>query len=167
MTFEANEPRATLRILTEDDDVDESNGDVEVTIFRFLGSLNENRFRLRENSTQISEIVFVNDNDTRGVTVTGSPVAVDEGSTATYSVVLTSEPTADVTVTPESGNTAAVTVSDALTFTPDNWDTAQTVTVTGVADADTDDETVTITHDIAGGDYGPRDGGRRDRKRDR
>ena len=76
------------------------------------------------------------------------------GATATYSVVLTSEPTADVTVTPVSGNTAAVTVSDALTFTADNWDTTQMVTVTGVADADTDDETVTISHTVAGGDYG-------------
>ena len=64
-----------------------------------------------------------------------------------------------------SGDTSAATVSPAaLTFTPANWETAQTVTVTGVDDkvdnavpVDEDqvgERTVTITHTPAGGGYG-------------
>ena len=40
-----------------------------------------------------------------------------------------------------------------LTFTSDNWQTRQWVTLTSTADADTDDATVTVTHSVAGGDY--------------
>ena len=100
-------------------------------------------------------LVQVADNDTRGVTVTGSPVAVAEGSTATYTVALTSEPTADVTVMPGSDDTDVVTVNPAtLTFTPANWRTPQTVTVTALQDPDTDDETVTVSHTVMGANYG-------------
>ena len=47
------------------------------------------------------------DDDTRGVTVSATSLDVDEGDDATYTVVLTSQPTADVTVTPSrsSGDT--------------------------------------------------------------
>ena len=41
-----------------------------------------------------------------------------------------------------------------LTFTADNWNTPQTLTVTAHHDDDAvDDEPVTITHTITGGDY--------------
>ena len=98
---------------------------------------------------------------TQGVTVSPSAVSVTEASgsarTATYAVVLDKQPTGDVTVDVESGDTAAVTVSPAsLTFTTTNWDTAQTVTATGV-DNDVDDglqRTVTLTNDPSGADYG-------------
>ncbi|SMN17240.1 major paralogous domain protein [uncultured Candidatus Thioglobus sp.] len=40
-----------------------------------------------------------------------------------------------------------------MTFTTVNWNTAQTVTITGVADDDIANETVTISHTIAGADY--------------
>jgi len=46
------------------------------------------------------------------------------------------------------------TVSGALTFTAGNWNTAQTVTLTGAQDGDTEDETVTISHTVSGADYG-------------
>ena len=75
------------------------------------------------------------DDDTRGVTVSATSLDMSEGDDATYTVVLTSEPTADVTVTPSrsSGDTD-VTVSGALTFTALNWSTAQTVTVSAGQD---------------------------------
>ena len=97
----------------------------------------------------------VTDDDTKGVTVSSTSVSVNEGSTATYTVKLDSEPTANVVVTPSSGDTGAVTVStaaddDTLTFTPSNWQTAQTVTVAGVQDADNTDESVTVTHAASG-----------------
>ena len=56
--------------------------------------------------------------------------------TATYTVVLTSQPTGPVTVTPShSSGDADVTVSEALTFTALNWATAQTVTVSAAQDS--------------------------------
>jgi hypothetical protein len=46
------------------------------------------------------------------------------------------------------------TVSSSVTpFTSANWSTPQTVTVTGVNDADATDETVTISHTITGAGY--------------
>ena len=75
------------------------------------------------------------DDDTRGVTVSKSDLDIDEGDDGTYTVVLTSEPTGQVTVTPSrSSGDADVTVSGALTFTTANWDTAQTVTVSAAQD---------------------------------
>jgi hypothetical protein len=54
-------------------------------------------------------------------------------------VVLTSQPTADVTIALTSSDTTEGTVSPAsLTFTTANWQRPQTVTVTGVDDAQVD-----------------------------
>ena len=51
-------------------------------------------------SVTISELVANEvENDTAGVTVTGSALDVTEGSSATYTLVLTSQPSSSVTVT--------------------------------------------------------------------
>ena len=74
---------------------------------------------------------------TPAVMVSPTTLAVGEGGSGTYSIVLTTEPVGgNVTVTPSS-DTNAVTVTPAggLVFTTGNWDTAQTVTVTGTARA--------------------------------
>ena len=70
------------------------------------------------------------------ILLTPASVEVNEnGGTATYTVKLATVPTASVTVTLSSGDTDAATVSPAsLTFTSTTWETAQTVTVTGVDD---------------------------------
>ena len=82
-----------------------------------------------------------------GVTISEDSLTVTENSSATYTVVLDSDPGAQVVVTPTSSPTAKATVSGALTFTTatNNWSTAQTVTVTGVAAG-----TATIEHTITG-----------------
>ena len=60
----------------------------------------------------------------------------EDGSTATVDVVLATEPTGDVRMDVASSDTAQGTVSPAmLTFTSTNWNTAQTVTLTGVDDS--------------------------------
>ena len=57
-----------------------------------------------------------------------------------------------MTVTVPSG--ADVTVNPSpLTFTTDNWDTPQTVTVSSSADTDSDDDEVTLSHTVSGGGY--------------
>jgi ubiquitin len=57
------------------------------------------------------------------------------GGKATIDYSLSSQPSADVTVIVSSSDETEGTVSPAsLTFTPGNWDTPQTITVTGVND---------------------------------
>ena len=60
----------------------------------------------------------------------------EAGRAATFTVTLATEPTGDVALSVVSSNTAEGTVSPSvLTFTPSDWNTAQTVTVTGQDDA--------------------------------
>ena len=96
----------------------------------------------------------ITDDDTAGVTVrAASPLSVSEGAMATYTVVLDSRPTADVTVTASSGDGDAVSVSPVShTFTPSSWNRPVTFTVRGVADTDSDDETVSISHRVTSDD---------------
>ena len=73
------------------------------------------------------------------VATTGALQTTETGLTASFTVVLTSQPTNDVTIPVSSSDPSEGTVSTALlTFTPGNWDQAQTVTVTGLADAAVD-----------------------------
>jgi hypothetical protein len=70
------------------------------------------------------------------VSPTSGLVTTEAGGTATFTVVLASAPTANVSVPLASNDTTEGVVSPAsLTFTPVNWNVAQTVTVTGVDDA--------------------------------
>ena len=102
--------------------------------------------------------VTITDNDTRGVDVSPTTLVVAEGGNDTYTVVLSSEPTGPVTVTPSVTGSADVTVSPSpLTFTAGSWDTAQTMTVSAVHDADADADTATIEHAVSGADYGSED----------
>ena len=85
-----------------------------------------------------------------GVRVTPPALDLTEGgAVGSYTVVLTTQPTGQVMVGVASGDGSAVTVApSSLTFTPDNWQTAQPVTVTAIEDADTADETVALTHAV-------------------
>lgn len=92
---------------------------------------------------------------TPGVTVIqtgGSTTVAEGGATDSYSIVLTSAPTGDVTVAVSPD--AQLTTSANLTFTPGNWHIAQNVTVTAVDDAVAEGaHTGTITHAASGGGY--------------
>ena len=99
-------------------------------------------------------MVTVTDYDTARLELSVTFLDVDEGGQNTYTVKLQTEPTTTVTVTVSSDDTGAATVSGpTLRFTASNWDTEQTVTVRGVNDGDSDDETVTITNTASGGEY--------------
>ncbi len=91
--------------------------------------------------------VTVDDDETAGVTVSPTTLAVDEGGNGTYTLALTKRPTVPVTLNVSNPDTTAVTLSaTSLTFTTDNWNSVQTVTVSGVEDTDADHETVQLTH---------------------
>ena len=104
----------------------------------------------------------ITDDDTAGVSIDPTALTVAEGDLtgATYTVELDTQPSADVTVTITgysgtdialSGTTLSPT--NVLTFTPVNWNAAQTVTVTAAADAAASaDQAVTLSHALGGAD---------------
>jgi uncharacterized protein len=75
-----------------------------------------------------------------GITITqsdGSTSITEGGASDSYQVSLNTQPTADVTITltnPGSPSQLAITPTT-LTFTPTNWNTAQSVSVTAVDDS--------------------------------
>ena len=100
------------------------------------------------------EVTIIED-DTAGVTVSTDEVEIPEGGSQSYTIVLDTEPTANVTVAIQAPENADVAVDvTELTFTAEDWNQAQTVTVTAAEDADAvADDPVVLTHTVSGGDY--------------
>ena len=101
----------------------------------------------------------------RSLILSTSAVTVAEAAGhADYTVVLSSQPTDDVTVRLDAsnrdapGSPSAVSLSPhVLRFTPQNWNTPKTVRVIGVdddADNPSNRRTAIITHTASGGGYG-------------
>ena len=134
-----------LTVPVTDDASDEENETFTMTITQVSDSHSAG-------SPHTGTITIV-DNEGSAVTVSPTSLALTEGGTADYTVVLTSKPAGNVTITPSTADTGAVSLTPASrVFTPDNWSTAQTFTATAVADADTNDESVSITHQSASAD---------------
>ena len=96
----------------------------------------------------------ITDDDEREVTVEPTALNVPAGDSRTYTVVLDTEPTDEVTVTVDVPSGAEVSVDEAtLRFTAGDWNGPRTVRVTAEADAVADDP-VTLRHAVSGGDYG-------------
>ena len=90
------------------------------------------------------------DNETASITVSAlSGNTTEMGGTATFTVVLDSQPTSDVSIAVSSSDTSEATIApSSLTFGSSNYSTLQTVTVTGVDDFyDDDNVSYTITVD--------------------
>ena len=101
-------------------------------------------------------MVTVTDDDTAGLVLSATTLGVDEAGQNTYTVKLQTQPTTTVTVTVSSDDTGAATATvsgSTLIFTASNWETEQTVTVEGVDDGDSANETVTVTNTASGGEY--------------
>ena len=94
--------------------------------------------------------VTITDDDTPGITVTAdSGLSATEGQSSSYTVALESQPTKDVTITPQSADVGAVLVTPPwYKFTPFTWNTPVTFYVSGVADDDSNDESVAISHRV-------------------
>ena len=94
--------------------------------------------------------VTIKDDETAMVTISESSLVIVEGATVTYTVVLGTEPTGDVTVTIGGATDNDLTLDKtSLTFTTSDWDTPQTVTVTAEQDDDAVDEpVVNLTHTV-------------------
>ena len=99
------------------------------------------------------DTIDVTDDDIAGITVSplSGLVTTESGGTAEFSMVLDSQPTADVTVDLTTTKAGEGTVSPTtVTFTPSNWNVAQTITVTGVDDSLADgDQPYTVVTSLA------------------
>ena len=92
--------------------------------------------------------VSVADDDVTA-TVSVSELEVAEGSSGSYTVKLDVAPVSDVVIDVAVTGDSDVTVLPAsLTFTAQNWSTAQQVTVTAAADDDIADDAATVTHTV-------------------
>lgn len=93
------------------------------------------------------------DNDDPQLVISTASLALNEGSSSTFTVRLASAPVSDVTVNiaRTSGDSdITVTSGSALTFTPANYTTPQTVTVSAAEDADSIDDSAVLTVSAAG-----------------
>jgi hypothetical protein len=92
--------------------------------------------------------------DTAGITVAPTSIITSQaGGTGTFSVGLTSMPSAPVTITLTSGDPTQGTLSSTtLVFTPSNWNVAQTVTVTGLNTGSGTDDVYQIYGTASGSD---------------
>ncbi|MBW4682263.1 MAG: DUF4347 domain-containing protein [Microcoleus vaginatus WJT46-NPBG5] len=79
----------------------------------------------------------ITNDDTAGFTITPAGVTLnttEAGGTASFTIALRTQPTSDVTLALSSSKTAEGTVTPSVTFNSTNWNTPQTVTLTGVND---------------------------------
>jgi len=148
VTFGADEESKTVSVPITDDAADEEDETITFTVSSVSNA---------EVGAQAGTTLTITDNDTAGgLTVTesdGSTAVSESGTTDAFTVVLTARPGSDVVIDVSSADTGEAAVSPAsLTFTKDNWDTAQTVTVTGVDDTSADGgQTTIITLAVNGG----------------
>ena len=151
ITFGANETRASFTITATQDTVQEPD-ELVLVFFTLPTGVEEVEYLIYGDHP--TTIVTIVGDDTPGMTITPRTLDVDEGGTTTYTVKLNGPPTENVTVAITSDDTGAATVSPAsLTFTPTDWNTPQTVTVTAVDDSDMNDEIVTLSNDPSGAEY--------------
>lgn len=101
-----------------------------------------------------SESVTVNaiENGGNALVVSTSALEVAEGGSGTFTVALATAPAADVTVTVARTGDSDITVSGGatLTFTPANFDDAQTVTIAAAQDPDNADDSARIAISATG-----------------
>ncbi len=117
--------------------------------------------------TNATKSVTITDNDSPALDVTPVSLSLTEGGQAlTFRVKLQYQPSANVTINMTGGTDSRISLDtdpntagnqNSLTFNRSGqtkaWDAYQTVSVSATHDADTDDESFTITAVGAGGDY--------------
>ncbi len=150
----------TVRVITEDGiELDEGTQVMKLQFYSGVPKVNWLKFRLRSptDNTMKEGIELSEMADGSAVTT----LSVLEAGSQTYYVKLTSEPSADVIVaiTGHDGTDLvldndgdASTDFSGLTFTMENWNTAQAVMMTAAVDGDGDDDMVTLVHTASSSD---------------
>src|SRR4029077_20155407 len=119
-----------------DNDLDD--GDIGYTIVTAAATSSDSNY----DGLNASDVSVTNiDNETSVITVTPTSglTTTEAGGTATFTIVLTSQPTADVTIGVPSSNTPEGPVTPAsVNWTSANWNLPRMFTVTGVDDPQVD-----------------------------
>ena len=146
VTFAVGATSVVLTVATIDDDTDEAHGTVTAELAAGTGYILD---------APNAQTVTILDDDTRGIEVSATELAMSEGGSATYSVKLASQPTAPVEVTVSvAPDDAGVTVAPAsLSFGTTDWRMPVPVTVTAAHDEDGADVRATVDLVCVGGDY--------------
>ncbi len=105
--------------------------------------------------------ISIADDDTADVVLSPTSLTLEEedAAGAGYTVALATEPTVEVTVIVSGHAGTDLTLSGArlnnntLTFTPHNWNTPRSISVTAAHDDDGVAESVTLAHAAAGAEY--------------
>jgi autotransporter-associated beta strand protein len=122
----------TVTITGVNDNVDTVGNDTATITVSVVDASSDNSWDPLADQTVV---VTATNDDTAGATVVVvDNITGEDGSTGSFTIKLNSQPTASVTVALSSSNTAEGTVPASVTFTTANWNTAQTITVTGVDD---------------------------------
>src|SRR5205823_4242317 len=100
-------------------------------------------------ATGASIAVTVTDTDSLAIASYTTTLTVNEGGTAPFGVRLTAQPLVNTTINVTAANSATTASPASVTFTPTNWNSYQTITVTGTQDLNLSDETSSIH--LAGG----------------
>ena len=147
VTFSSGQTYTSFPFTAAQDDVDDDDE-------RVLLGFGTNLPSRVSAGTPATTTVSITDDDDAGVSVSDASLTIGEGSSDTYTIVLDSQPTADVTVTinDPSDNTDVTADPDRLTFSSTDWDSSKTVTVNAGQDADAEDETATVTHTVTSSD---------------
>jgi len=152
LTFTVGQISKTVSVTIVGDGIDEVNETLYVDLSNASTIIADNQ-----------GIGTITDDDSKGITVnpTSGLVTTESAGTATFTVKLDSQPTADVTIglTSDNANEGTVTPSS-LTFKPIGtplWSNPQTVTLTGVDDTppavDGNISYNIVTAAATGGDY--------------
>ena len=151
LTIAAGRTSATALVPVEpvNDDIDEGAGEA----LRLTAQTTASGLTLQPSSFELT----IEDDDEKGIVLSRTTLTVREEGSQTYTVRLKSQPTGTVTVSlaaSGAGGGDLTFISTSLEFTANDWNTAQTVTVSAGGDGDSNDETATIAHAASGGDYG-------------
>ena len=147
----------TVKVVAGEDD--DATTDPDVTLVHAISSTDDTDYdALADQSVTVS----ITENDVVGVTINPTTLTVTEGDAAgaSYTVVLATQPAGDVTIAISGHAGTDLTLSGTglsydgeLTFTDQNWGTAQTVTVKATEDGDADqDADVTLVHAVGSTD---------------
>ncbi len=145
----ANTHSVPITIYVNDDGLDEND---ETIVLTLKGGTD---YTL--NNKQKETTITIVDNDTRGLVFHRRWADVDEGSSGTKELWLSSQPTGTVTVTIASDNPDVTVSPSSLTFNPsgsNRWNRKRTVTISAAQDDDANHDTATVTYTTSGADYG-------------
>ncbi|MCE7995944.1 MAG: T9SS type B sorting domain-containing protein, partial [Roseivirga sp.] len=134
----------TITLIGVDDNLSDGDQITLVTLTINDGSSDDSYDPLADQTVSVT----TTDDDSAGFTIAesdGTSVVSESGTTDDFTVVLNAQPASDVVINLSSADVGEVNVSPStLTFTNANWNTPQTITLTGVDDNLSDGDQATL-----------------------